>query len=176
MSGDLVLTAYRRAMDRLYQLCVLVAGGAMVLISLIVPWGVFTRYGLNSASSWPEPAAILLSIVLTFFGAAACYRVRLHMRVSFVRDHMPPLLARLSDILAELLMAMVGVFMIVWGTKLCQTTWYQSIDAFPSLSVGVTYLPIPLGGFCLLLFVIEHLLIGPPPDTLGDAHAIIPID
>ena len=159
-------------MDGLYQLCVMVAGGAMVLISIIVPWGVFTRYGLNSASSWPEPAAILLSIVLTFFGAAACYRVRLHMRVSFVRDRMPPLLQRAS----ELLMAMVGVFMMVWGTRLCETTWYQSIDAFPALSVGVTYLPIPLGGFCLLLFVIEHLLIGTPPDTLRDAHATVAFD
>ena len=54
-----------------------------MLIALIIPWGVFTRYALNSASSWPEPAAILLSIVLTFFGAAAGYRVGLHMRVSF---------------------------------------------------------------------------------------------
>jgi TRAP-type C4-dicarboxylate transport system permease small subunit len=60
--------------------------------------------------------------------------------------------------------------MIVWGAKLCATTWYQSIDAFPALSVGVTYLPIPIGGFCLLLFVIEHLAIGTPADTLGDAH------
>jgi TRAP-type C4-dicarboxylate transport system permease small subunit len=165
-----MLIAYRRAMNALYRACVLIAGGAMVLISLIVPWGVFTRYGLNSASSWPEPAAILLSIVLTFFGAAACYRVRLHMRVSFVRDHMPPVMQRISDVLAELLMALVGVFMVVWGTKLCATTWYQSIDAFPALSVGVTYLPIPLGGFCLLLFVIEHLAIGTPVDRLGDAH------
>jgi TRAP-type C4-dicarboxylate transport system permease small subunit len=171
-----MVTALRRAMDGLYQVCVMVAGGAMVLISLIVPWGVFTRYGLNSASSWPEPAAILLSIVLTFFGAAACYRVRLHMRVSFVRDHMPPLLARASDIVAELLMAMVGVYMIVWGARLCETTWHQSIDAFPALSVGVTYLPIPLGGFCLLLFVIEHLLIGAPADAAGDAHAATPFD
>src|SRR5580704_14044198 len=166
-----MLTVYRRAMDGLYRICVVVAGGAMVLISVIVPWGVFTRYVLNSASSWPEPAAILLSIVLTFFGAAACYRVKLHMRVSFVRDHMPPLMQRACDVLAELLMAMVGVFMIVWGARLCETTWYQSIDAFPALSVGVTYLPIPLGGFCLLLFVIEHLLIGTPIDTLGDGHA-----
>jgi TRAP-type C4-dicarboxylate transport system permease small subunit len=171
-----MLTAYRTVMDGLYRICVSIAGGAMVLISVIVPWGVFTRYVLNSASSWPEPAAILLSIVLTFFGAAACYRVRLHMRVSFVRDHMPPLLQKASDILAELLMAMVGVFMIVWGTRLCETTWYQSIDAFPALSVGVTYLPIPLGGVCLLLFVIEHLLIGTPPDRLGDAHATTPFD
>jgi TRAP-type C4-dicarboxylate transport system permease small subunit len=171
-----MLTTYRHAMDGLYRVCVLIAGGAMVLISVIVPWGVFTRYVLNSASSWPEPAAILLSIVLTFFGAAACYRVRLHMRVTFVRDHLPPLMQRACDMLAELLMAMVGVFMIVWGTGLCETTWYQSIDAFPALSVGVTYLPIPLGGFCLLLFVIEHLAIGAPSDTPGPADAAAPFD
>jgi TRAP-type C4-dicarboxylate transport system permease small subunit len=171
-----VLIIYRRAMDALYLACVLIAGGAMVLISLIVPWGVFTRYVLNSASSWPEPAAILLSIVLTFFGAAACYRVRLHMRVSFVRDHLPPLLRTAADILSELLMAMVGLYMIVWGERLCATTWYQSIDAFPALSVGVTYLPIPLGGLCLLLFVVEHLLIGAPPEKAGDAHAVAAFD
>jgi TRAP-type C4-dicarboxylate transport system permease small subunit len=170
-----MLTAFRSAMDGLYRVCVLIAGGAMVLISLIVPWGVFTRYGLNSASSWPEPAAILLSIVLTFFGAAACYRVRLHMRVSFVRDQLPPRLGAAADILAELLMAMVGLYMIVWGQRLCATTWNQSIAEFPALSVGVTYLPIPIGGLCLLLFVIEHLLIGTPPDKLG-AHATVPID
>ena len=73
----------------------------------------FTRYVLNSAASWPEPAAILLSIVLTFFGAAACYR-RLHMRVSFF-DHLPPLLRRLTELLAELLMAAMALFMTVWG-------------------------------------------------------------
>jgi TRAP-type C4-dicarboxylate transport system permease small subunit len=169
-------STYRRLMDGLYQLCVMVAGGAMVLIAVIVPWGVFTRYGLNSASSWPEPAAILLSIVLTFFGAAACYRVRLHMRVSFVRDHLPARLQRAADVLAELLMAMVGVYMMTWGYRLCGMTWNQSIAEFPALSVGVTYLPIPLGGFCLLLFVIEHLAIGTPPDKTGDAHAVAAFD
>jgi len=160
-------------MDGLYRLCVVVAGSAMVIIAFIVPWGVFTRYVLNSASSWPESAAVLLSIVLTFFGAAGCYRVGLHMRVSFVRDHMPPLLQRLSDLLAELLMAAVGIFMMNWGWGLCMTTWGQSIAEFPWLSVGVTYLPIPLGGLCLLLFVIERLLIGAPVDKTGDAHAAV---
>ena len=93
------------------------------------------------------------------------------MRVSFVRDRMPPWLGRAADILAELLMAAVGLFMMDWGYGLCATTWNQSIAEFPALSVGVTYLPIPLGGLCLLLFVIERLLIGPPADTTGDAHA-----
>jgi TRAP-type C4-dicarboxylate transport system permease small subunit len=162
---------YRRAMDGLYLLCVWLAGGAMVLISLIIPYGVFTRYVLNSAASWPEPAAILLSIVLTFFGAAACYRINLHMRVTFVRDHMPRPLQVAIDLLAELLMAAMGVFMMVWGQGLCATTWDQSIAEFPSLSVGVTYLPIPLGGLFLLLFVIERLLLGAPAATVADSHA-----
>jgi TRAP-type C4-dicarboxylate transport system permease small subunit len=167
---------YRRVMDGVYRFCVVVAGSAMVLIALIVPWGVFTRYGLNSASSWPEPAAILLSIVLTFFGAAACYRVGLHMRVTFVRDRMPALLQKGADLVSELLMAAMGLFMMNWGYGLCATTWNQSIDAFPSLSVGVTYLPIPLGGLCLLLFVVERLAIGAPAETTGDAHGAVAFD
>ena len=159
-------------MDWLYLACVWIAGLALVLISLVVPWGVFTRYGLNSASSWPEASAILLSIVLTFFGAAACYRVGLHMRVSFVRDQLPPALARLADLAAEAVMLAVGGFMTVFGVGLCQTTWNQSIAEFPSLSVGVTYLPIPLGGLCLILFVLERMLIGRPQDRMGDAHTL----
>ena len=167
-----MVATYRRAMDALYLLCVSLAGVALVLISAIVPWGVFTRYVLNSASSWPEAMAILLSIVLTFFGAAASYRLGLHMRVSFVRDHMPAPMARVADFLAECLMLAVGLFMTFNGISLCQTTWHQSIAEFPALSVGFTYLPIPIGGICLILFVIEHLLIGRPVDTLGDAHSI----
>jgi len=167
-----MIATYRRAMDALYLLCIGLAGASLVLISVIVPWGVFTRYVLNSASSWPEATAILLSIVLTFFGAAASYRVGLHMRVSFVRDQMPAPMARAADFLAECLMLAVGLFMTFNGISLCQTTWNQSIAEFPSLSVGFTYLPIPLGGICLILFVIEHLLIGRPTETLGDAHSI----
>ncbi len=72
----------RAVMDALYRFCVIVAGGALVLISAVIAWGVFTRYVLNSAASWPEPLAILLTIVLTFFGAAACYRASMHMSVS----------------------------------------------------------------------------------------------
>src|SRR6266853_4400264 len=63
----------RRAMDALYWACAVIAGSALVIISLVVPWGVYTRYVLDSAASWPEPMAILLSIVLTFFGASSCY-------------------------------------------------------------------------------------------------------
>ena len=66
----------RTVMDALC--CATVAGVALVLIAAVIPRGVFTRYVLNSAASWPEPMAILLMIVLTFFGSAACYRAGTH--------------------------------------------------------------------------------------------------
>ena len=48
---------YVQAMDVLHRFCMVVAGFCLVAITLIIPWGVFTRYVLNSASSWPEPMA-----------------------------------------------------------------------------------------------------------------------
>ena len=34
---------------------------------------------------------------------------------------------------------------------------------FPWLSVGVVYMPIPLGGLLTLLFIIEKIWLGEPP-------------
>jgi TRAP-type C4-dicarboxylate transport system permease small subunit len=151
---------YRRLMDALYLVCVLIAGTALVLISAVIPWAVFTRYVLNSAASWPEPTAVLLMIALTFFGGAACYRRRVHMNVSFLVSLLPPALRMAAQLLAELLVAAMALFMVIYGVKLVEATWYNTIADFPSLSVGVTYLPIPLGGAALLLFVIERVAFG----------------
>jgi TRAP-type C4-dicarboxylate transport system permease small subunit len=156
--------SFRRTMDYLYLACVIVGCTALVLISVIIPWAVFTRYVLNSAASWPEPMAVLLTIVLTFIGAAAGYRLNLHMNVSFFADMLPARFRMLLDLVVQLLMALVAAFMIVWGGRLVEVTWHNSIPDFPFLSVGVTYLPIPVGGVCLLLFIVERILIGAPPE------------
>jgi TRAP-type C4-dicarboxylate transport system permease small subunit len=160
---------FRRAMDALYFACAVVSGSALVLISAIIPWSVYTRYVLNRAASWPEPMAILLTIVLTFFGAASCYRSGTHMRVSVLVRVLPDFWRRLVEPFAELLTALLSLFMVVWGARLVEATWHQSIAEFPALSVGVTYLPIPIGGAVTLLFVAERLLIGPPPQPV-DLH------
>jgi len=158
-----MLALYVRAMDALYLICVAIAGVALVLISAVVPWAVFTRYVLNSAASWPETTAVLLTIWLTFFGASACYRLRFHMNVGFFVSLMAPVWQKVANFVAELLMIVMSLFMTVYGGGLVQATWHNSIAEFPGLSVGVTYLPIPVGGFILFLFVIERVLCGAPP-------------
>jgi TRAP-type C4-dicarboxylate transport system permease small subunit len=125
---------------------------------------VFTRYVLNSASSWPERTAVLLTIVLTFIGTAACYRAQLHMNVSFFAAMLKPRWRKWVDLLAEILVGAMSLFMVVYGVKLVEATWFNTIDEFPELSVGLTYLPIPVGGAALFLFVLERIIIGAPPE------------
>ena len=66
-------------------------------------------------------------------------------------------------------MALIAIFMIVWGAKLVEVTWHNTIADFPFLSVGVTYLPIPIGGAFLLLFIIERIFLGAPPEPMLDS-------
>src|SRR5215831_10808898 len=105
---------FRRAMDLLYLLCVVVGVIALVMISAVIPWAVFTRYVLNSAASWPEPMAVLLTILVTFVGAAAGYRFNVHMNLSFFVNMLPLPLRRAINIVVQLLMAAVAIFMTVW--------------------------------------------------------------
>ena len=163
---------YFRAMDTINGACLFVAGACLVIITLIVPYGVFTRYVLNSAASWPEPLATLLMIVVSFLSAVVCYREYLHIGVGVLPAFLhEPAKSYLGWIL-EMLMLATNLFMLVWGIKLCQATWHQDIPEFPIVTVGLSYLPIPIGGALTVLFVIERLLTQdffrqPEPETVS---------
>ena len=60
-------------------------------------------------------------------------------------------------------MIATAIFMLVWGAQLVKVTWNQTIAEFPTLSVGLTYSPIPIGGLFTLLFIIERLWLGDVP-------------
>jgi TRAP-type C4-dicarboxylate transport system permease small subunit len=53
--------------------------------------------------------------------------------------------------------------MVVYGAQLCWVTKGNTIAEFPSLSTGIVYLPIPIGGLLTLLFIIEKIWLGEPP-------------
>jgi len=61
---------------------------------------------------------------------------------------------------------------VLVGIKLVQATWHQSIPEFPAVWVGLSYLPIPVGGVLTSLFVIERAMTQnffsePEPDTVS---------
>lgn len=153
-----------RLLDAVYLGCIWVAGTAIFLMTLVIPWGIFARYVLGSGSQWPEPIAILLMVVFTFVGAAAAYRAGAHIAVGVLTDRLPQALRAPLSLLVQMLMVAICLFMIFWGTKLCLQTWNQTIGELPWMPVGLTYSPVPLGGALTLLFVLERLLLGSQHD------------
>src|SRR5688572_13647549 len=98
---------YIAAMHVIHRLCLWISGLCILVVTIIVPWGVFVRYVLSDPgnwpswlegplgflranlgydSSWPEPMAILLMIVFALLSAAVCYRDNLHIAVMAVPD------------------------------------------------------------------------------------------
>ena len=156
---------YQRAMEWLYLLCIVISGAALVAITLIIPLGVFMRYAMNSPLSWPEPASVIMMVMFSFLGGAAVYRAHVHIAVEALVKAVGENARRALLWAANACMIAICLFMAGYGAQLCRALWHQSIAEFPGLSVGLTYLPIPLGGLFTLLFIVERLWIGAPPPT-----------
>ena len=156
---------YRAAMEWLYIACIAIAGVAMLIMTIIIPYGVFMRYWMESPASWPEPAGILLMVLFSFVGGGAAYRAKAHIAVSTLLNMLSDANRDRMQRIADVGMGIIALFMIRWGVLLVQATWQNTIAEFPQLSVGVTYLPIPVAGGITLLFVIERLWLGEPPQT-----------
>ena len=152
-------------MEGLYIACIGLAGVVMLVMTIIIPYGVFMRYVVESPASWPEPAGILLMVLFSFIGGGAAYRAKAHIAVSTLLNMLNDSNRTHMERTADIGMGIIALFMIKWGVLLVQATWQNTIAEFPELSVGVTYLPIPAAGVITLLFVIERLWLGEPPPT-----------
>lgn len=135
---------------------VLIHAGAagLVLMTAIIGWQVFGRYIMGSSPAWAEQAALILMIWYVFFAAAAGVREGFHIRILALQSAVPPRAARAMRLLAHLVVGACGIALAVWGTELVARTWTHVIPTL-ALSRGFAYLPLPLSGALIALFVAE---------------------
>jgi TRAP-type C4-dicarboxylate transport system permease small subunit len=157
--------SYRRAMEKLYLACIVISGTALVAITLIIPAGVFMRYVMNNPLQWPEPASVILMVIFSFLGGAAVYRANAQIAVEALVKAVGPKtrVAMIRGVHACMLLT--AGFMSGYGVHLCRLTWGNTMAEFPGLSVGIVYMPIPVGGLITLLFIVEKIWLGEPPRT-----------
>ena len=153
-----------RLLDALYLACIWISGIALLVMCVVIPIGVVARYAFGFGAQWPEPIAILMMVVFTFFGAAAAYRAGAHIAVQMLTDRVPPALQRACAWFVHGAMLVVSGFVVIWGAKLVQGMMGQTISELPWLPVGVTYLALPLGSLVTVLFVLEHMVFGSQHD------------
>jgi len=151
---------YSLLMDILYRLSMWVAGLALLVMVAIIPVGIFARYVLNSALSWPEPVAIICMVTFTFIGAAVSYRAGSHIAVTMMTDRLSEPLRKICFLLADLMLMAISLFILWYSATLCAELWEQPVAEFPLFTAGESYLPLPIGSAITLLFIVEKMLFG----------------
>ena len=157
--------SYRRAMQALFIACIALSGLALVAITLIIPSGVFMRYAMNDPLQWPEPASVIMMVFFSFVGGAAVYRANAQIAVEALIKAVGPKTRAAMTWGVHACMTLTAAFMLVYGVHLCRLTWGNTMAEFPVLSVGIVYMPIPIGGLLTLLFIFEKVWLGEPPKT-----------
>jgi len=170
-----MISGYHTLMDILYRAAMWLAGIALLLMVAVIPIGIFARYVMNSALSWPEPVAIMCMVTFTYLGAAVSYRAGSHIVVAMVTDRLPTALKKFSALLSDLMMLAISIFIFWYSLHLCSELWTQPVAEFPLLTAGEPYLPLPIGSALTILFIIEQIIAGPqhqrPVVMLGNSDA-----
>lgn len=153
--------AFLQRMDSAFNLvskiCMIAAGTALVVMTVIFAWLVFGRYVLNDTPTWVEQVSLLLVMVIAFFGAAVGVHQHTHLSVVLFRDMVPSTVRTIFVIISDVLMAGFGGMMFWYGIELTKFKWNTLIPLI-QLSEGLRSLPLTICGALLFLFSIGHLI------------------
>lgn len=153
--------AFLQPMDKIFDLlariCVLLAGVAIVVMTVIFAWLVFGRYILNDTPTWVEQVSLLLVMVIAFLGAAAGVHNHTHLSVVVFRNIVPTSVRTVFVFISDILMAGFGGMMFWYGIELTKFKWDTLIPLI-QWSEGLRSLPLTISGALLFLFSIGHLI------------------
>lgn len=167
--------AFSAALAACSRVAIVVAGVALVAMTVVVGWGVFGRFVLNDTPAWAEASALLLMGWVILGAAAVGVREGFHMGFDTLREVLPPPLERLFRLISDLVVTGFGAAMAWYGGDLALGVWDATLPTL-GLPGSVEYLPLFLGGVLMALFGLErlltHLVTGHAPADLPE-HAII---
>ncbi len=153
--------AFLRIMDKVYDLialvCLVLAGTALVVMTLIFAWLVFGRYVLNDTPTWVEQVSLLLIMVISFLGAAVGVHHNTHLSVVVFRNVVPSPVRTVFVIITDSMLAIFGGLMFWHGIELTAFKWNTLIPLI-QWSEGLRSLPLTICGALLFLFSTGHLI------------------
>jgi len=152
-----ILRSMDGAFNLLSRICLLLAGSALIAMTLMFAWLVFGRYVLNDTPTWVEQVSHLLVMVIAFFGAAVGVRQDTHLSVVLFRSIVPSSVRTGFVFITDVLMASFGGLMFWYGLELTQFKWKTLIPLI-QWPEGLRSLPLTVCGALVFLFSVGHLI------------------
>lgn len=154
-------SAFLRNTDKILNLlskvCLIIAGVALVSMTLMFAWLVYGRYVMNDTPTWVEQVSHLLLMVIAFLGAAVGVRQDTHLSVVLFRSIVPNWVRNVFVFVTDVLMAGFGGLMFWYGLELTQFKWNTLIPLI-QVPEGFRSLPLTICGALVFLFSMSHLI------------------
>lgn len=131
----------------------------MLIISLTVLWGVFTRYALGSQASWTEELARFLLIWIGILGAGWVSGQRQHLAITLLPERLEGRARRrLQRCIDGLVLLFALSVLVAGGLRLLYIT-HQLGQVSPALQVPMTvvYAVLPLSGLLIAYYKLADL-------------------
>ncbi len=138
-------------LDKLFKA---VLSSLMVLMVFCVTWQVFSRYVLNSPSSWTEELARFALIWIGLLGSAYAYHLKMHLGLDLLVHKLQPASAvLLKKILHFLAVLFAAVVMVYGGIQLVMmTAELKQYSAALQWPMAMVYLCLPISGVMMILY------------------------
>ena len=157
------MNSYNRFIDRVAKVVFIITGTMISAMVLIIFAQVTSRFVFNRTPRWSEEFTLFLMLYTGFLGASLAYRERLHIGIKFFIEKLKLPVKNKVYFFIDILIGLFAIFMLFWGSGFAWMMRNQTLPA-TKISVGASYLPIPLAGLLFLGFVVEKLM----ADIKGD--------
>lgn len=141
----------------LVALCRIIAGVALVTMTLLLGYQVFGRYVLNDTPTWVDPLSLLLVMLIAFLGAGIGVYENTHLAVVVFRNMASRKIRTIMVVLTDAVMALFGGLMLWYGGQLTMFKWNTSIPMI-QWPEGLRTLPLTICGGMILVFSLGHLV------------------
>jgi len=128
----------------------------MVVLSIDLLLGVFSRYVMVRTFTWYDEIARGCFVWLTFLGAAVGVKRNAHFRLHIVVDRLSPRLRQVTVFLFPLVVIVFASVLIQQGLVFLELGRFQQTPVM-GLSKMWIYVAIPIGGALMILYSLRPL-------------------
>ncbi len=155
-----MIQSLRKSIDKVLEFCLI---SLMTVMVLNVLWQVFSRYILQSPSSFTDELARYLLIWVGLLGAAYVAGKRAHLAIDIFPTRLkPPARIFVHIFIDALIFCFALSVMVIGGARLVMISFHLAqISAALQIKIGYVYLAAPISGalimFYMAVFVHENL-------------------
>lgn len=149
--------AFHKSFNKVLELFLVVITSILVIDVL---WQVFSRYVLNSPSSFTDELAGYLLIWVSLMGAAYVTGTKEHLAIDILLQKSSPLRQRILKIIIQsVILAFAAAVMVIGGSWLVYTRFVLDVkSAALQIPLGYVYIVLPLSGLIIAYYSIFHLI------------------